>query len=181
MSSWFRDTPATQALLEEERLVVAATEAISEAMDRQGINKRELAERLNVRPSEISQRLSGRRNLTLRSLAAMLHAVGVRARLSIEDEQTPFVAGIPWNSTTTASQRAELSPVPDFVVTVMSIGVTHQGLLPETYAGALPSVIGIARLGVALTPGIAGGNAVRWEAFRADDGTEVFYESASVQ
>jgi len=179
MSSWFRDTPATEALLEEERLVVAATEAISEAMDRQGINKRELAERLNVRPSEISQRLSGRRNLTLRSLAAMLHAVGVRARLSIEDEQAPFVAGVPWNSTSTASQRAELSPVPNFVVTVM--GVTHQGLLPETYTGGLAGAIGIAGPRGALTPGIAAGNAVRWKAVHTDDGSEVLYESAPVQ
>jgi Helix-turn-helix len=176
MSSWFRDTPATEALLEEERLVVAATEAISEAMDRQGMNKRELAERLNVRPSEISQRLSGRRNLTLRSLAAMLHAVGVRARLSIEDEQTPFVAGVPWNSTSTASQRVELSPVPNFVVTVMGIGMTHQGRSSEIYAGALPGGIGIARPRVALTPGIASGNAVRWAAFHTDDGSEVLVQ-----
>jgi transcriptional regulator with XRE-family HTH domain len=178
MSSWFRDTPATEALLEEERLVVAATEAISEAMDRRGINKRELAERLNVRPSEISQRLSGRRNLTLRSLAAMLHAVGVRARLSIEDEQTPFVAGVPWNSTSTASQRAELSPVPNFVVRVM--GVTQQGLLPATYIGGLAGAIGIA--GPRGTAGIAAGNAFSWkaEAVHTDDGIEV-YEGVPVQ
>jgi transcriptional regulator with XRE-family HTH domain len=176
MSSWFRDTPETAALLEEERLVVAATEAISEAMDKQGINKRELAERLNVRPSEISQRLSGRRNLTLRSLAAMLHAVGVRARLSLEDEQTPFVAGVPWSSTTTASQRAELSPVPFLVVPVMRIA--HQGQLSEAYIGALPGATGIAGTPAAPTAGITTVSAVRWDLVRAGDGSEVLCEGA---
>jgi transcriptional regulator with XRE-family HTH domain len=110
MSSRFRDTPESAELLEQERLTVAATEAISEAMERRGINKRQLAAMLDVRPSEISQRLSGRRNLTLRSLAKMLHALGVRARLSIEDAAIPFVATNPWTSTSTAFQHFEFRP-----------------------------------------------------------------------
>lgn len=179
MSSWFRATAATEALLEEERLVVAATEAITEAMDKQGINKRQLAERLNVRPSEISQRLSGRRNLTLRSLAAMLHALGVRARLSIEDEQTPFVAGVPWTGTSTASQRAEIGPMPHFAVSVMAI--TPQSLSSELWRSALTGMIDVPSPLSALNCGSAAGTAVRWNSFRADSATEVLYESAPVE
>lgn len=139
MSSWFRDTPATRALLEEERLVVAATEAISEAMEKKGIKKRQLAELLDVRPTEISQRLSGRRNMTLRSLASMLHALGFRARLSIEDEQTRYVAGVRWNSTNTAFQRAELSSTPDFFLQVMNVVPQDQGAMPYTGAALIPA------------------------------------------
>lgn len=85
---WFKSTPETEALLAEERLVLDATEAVNEAMLIAGKNKQQLAELLNVKPSEISQRLSGRRNLTLRSLARMLHVLGVRAELTLAPART---------------------------------------------------------------------------------------------
>ncbi|WP_081284917.1 helix-turn-helix domain-containing protein [Mycobacterium intracellulare] len=100
MSSWFRSNPKSDELLAEERLVIAATEAIHEAMEFRGVSKRELAERLGVQPSEVSQRLSGRRNLTLRSFAKMLHALGVRAKLSVESADQPYTAGVQWKSFT---------------------------------------------------------------------------------
>jgi plasmid maintenance system antidote protein VapI len=84
MSSWFRSTPESEALLAEERLVLSATEMVYEAMERAGVNKQELAEMLDVQPSEVSQRLSGRRNLTLRTLARMLHVLGKRAELNLK-------------------------------------------------------------------------------------------------
>ncbi len=76
MTTWFRRTPEAEALVAEERLVLAATEMIHEALEATGTTKRKLAEKLGVRPTEISQRLSGRRNLTLRSLARMMHELG---------------------------------------------------------------------------------------------------------
>ncbi len=84
MTTWFRDTDESRRALAEERLVVAASELTSEALERRGRTRTWLAERLGVRLSEISQRLSGRRNLTLRSFAAMLHELdyGVEIRLS---------------------------------------------------------------------------------------------------
>lgn len=104
MSPWFRSTPESEALLEEERLVLSATEAVYEAMEEKGVNGRQLAERLGVRPSEVSQRLSGRRNLTLRSFAAMLHVLGMRAKITIEPVDTPFVAGVQSNVATNSLQ-----------------------------------------------------------------------------
>lgn len=83
MTDWFRSTPESEALLAQETLVLDATEIVYEAMEIRGINGRELADRLGVRPSEVSQRLSGRRNLTLRSLAAMLHQLGAHAELHL--------------------------------------------------------------------------------------------------
>jgi transcriptional regulator with XRE-family HTH domain len=82
--SWFRSTPESEAALAEERLVLSATEAVEEALARAGMNKQQLAELLKVRPTEISQRLSGRRNLTLRTLARMLHVLGMRAELTLK-------------------------------------------------------------------------------------------------
>ncbi|MFD6355751.1 helix-turn-helix domain-containing protein [Nocardia tengchongensis] len=76
MTTWFRRTSETEALVAEERLVLAATEMVHEALQNTGTTKKQLADMLGVRPTEISQRLSGRRNLTLRSLAQMMHALG---------------------------------------------------------------------------------------------------------
>jgi transcriptional regulator with XRE-family HTH domain len=87
--TWFKSTPESEALLAEERLVLAATEAVDEAMLISGTNRQRLAELINVKPSEISQRLSGRRNLTLRSLAQMLHVLGWRAEITIVAAQPP--------------------------------------------------------------------------------------------
>jgi hypothetical protein len=52
MSSWFRITPESEAMLAQERLFVAATEAIYEAMEREGVTKGQLADKLGVRSSE---------------------------------------------------------------------------------------------------------------------------------
>lgn len=89
--SWFKSTPESEALLAEERLVLAAAEAVDEALLISGTNRQQLAELLNVKPSEISQRLSGRRNLTLRSLARMLHVLGWQVELTIAPKAQPPV------------------------------------------------------------------------------------------
>ncbi|MEU4711143.1 helix-turn-helix transcriptional regulator [Nocardia salmonicida] len=80
---WFTSTPESEAMLAEERLILDATELVHEALAVTGVSRKELARRIGVRPSEVSQRLSGRRNLTLHSIAAMLHALGYQARLTM--------------------------------------------------------------------------------------------------
>lgn len=87
MSTWFRDTDESRRMLAEERLVLAASELTSEALERRGQTRSWLAERLGVGLSEVSQRLSGRRNLTLRSFAAMLHELGYTLELGLADER----------------------------------------------------------------------------------------------
>lgn len=93
MSTWFRENDESRRLLAEERLVLAASELTSEALERRGRSRSWLAERLGVRLPEISQRLSGRRNLTLRSLAAMLHELDYGLELRLTDRR-PHVAGV---------------------------------------------------------------------------------------
>lgn len=108
MSDWFRVTPESERLLSEERLILAATEQVYEAMQCAGVTKKTLAERLGVSKSEIGQRLSGRRNLTVRSLAAMLHELGCEATLALRPLTLPNEA--PRDDLTTFKLRYK-SPV----------------------------------------------------------------------
>ena len=56
-------------LLRQEKLLVGVTEALLEAIDKIGMSRKELADRLGKTPGFVSQLLGGRRNLTLRTIA----------------------------------------------------------------------------------------------------------------
>jgi transcriptional regulator with XRE-family HTH domain len=105
--SWFDDTPETRRLFAEEELLLAATELMQEAIDDRGITRQELARRLDVRPSEITQRLAGARNLTLRTLASMMDALGFKVVLGRADRnakrQAVHAHGL-WQSQTQVSE-----------------------------------------------------------------------------
>jgi transcriptional regulator with XRE-family HTH domain len=87
VSNWFKETPESLAFLAEERLLVAVSELVSDALESQAVSRTEFAKALGVRPSEISQRLSGRRNITIRSLARMLHILGFGLELKLTKEK----------------------------------------------------------------------------------------------
>ncbi|MBS9534346.1 helix-turn-helix transcriptional regulator [Mycobacterium sp. M1] len=123
--SWFESTPEREAMLAEERLVLSATEIVHEALDRAGVTKRELAARLNVKPSEISQRLSGRRNLTFRTFAAMLHKLGMRAELTL---------------------RPALPPVGSAATRMVKIDVIPPGTLTMMFGGEIDAEAGDTRV-----------------------------------
>ena len=74
--------PEIRRSYEEELLVAEATETICALVEQLGISQRELADRLQVSEGRISQILSGGRNLTLRSLAGLAWALGVKFDLS---------------------------------------------------------------------------------------------------
>ena len=74
--------PEIRRAYEEELLVAEATETLSALVDELGISQRELADRLKVSEGRISQILSGGRNLTLRSLAGLGWALGVKFDLA---------------------------------------------------------------------------------------------------
>jgi len=66
---------------EAERLILDATELIVGLMERQGLSRTELAERIGKSKGHISQLLNGERNMTLRTLAEITHALGHRIGL----------------------------------------------------------------------------------------------------
>jgi transcriptional regulator with XRE-family HTH domain len=65
-----------ERLLAQERLILDATETIVGLLEEQGVSRQELAKRLGKSKGFVSQLLSGERNMTLRSLADLGHALG---------------------------------------------------------------------------------------------------------
>lgn len=85
MGSWFKETPESVRLVAEETALLEASELVTACLDEREVSRSTLAERLGVSRSEVTQRLNGKRNLTVRTLGAMLHELGYRLRLETED------------------------------------------------------------------------------------------------
>lgn len=74
-------------LFAQEDLILEVTETLCELLEKEKISRKELADRLGKSKGFISQLLNGGRNLTLRTVADILHVLGYRASL------TPFKEG----------------------------------------------------------------------------------------
>ncbi|MBM0128052.1 helix-turn-helix domain-containing protein [Pimelobacter simplex] len=85
LGTWFDATPESVRLLAEESALLEATELVAECLTHREVSRSELAKRLGVGRSEVTQRLSGKRNLSVKSLGAMLHELGYRVRFEAED------------------------------------------------------------------------------------------------
>lgn len=86
-----RDTVEYERLLEEERLILQAQELLCTLMERDEVSRAELARRIGSTRAHITQLLSGNRNLTLRTLAGLSHALGHRVALGIAPVVAPVV------------------------------------------------------------------------------------------
>ena len=85
LGSWFRETPESLRLLAEETALLEASELVEACLEDRKITRAALANRLGVSRSEVTQRLNGKRNLTVKTLGAMLHELGFRLRFETED------------------------------------------------------------------------------------------------
>jgi len=81
------DDPEFRKLLAQEELILEVTEVLCGLLEEETISRKELADRLGKTKGFVSQLLNGGRNLTLRTLADILHVLGYRASL------TPFKEG----------------------------------------------------------------------------------------
>lgn len=88
MTAWFVETDESRRMLAEERLVLAASEIIAEALERRGRTRTWLAKALSIKLPEVSQRLSGKRNMTLKSLAGMLHTLDYGVEIRLVDKRS---------------------------------------------------------------------------------------------
>lgn len=68
--------------IEVEVLAMQMSDLIGEVMRRENVTRAELARRLNVSRAHVTQMLSGEQNLTLRSMAESLYALGHRVEAS---------------------------------------------------------------------------------------------------
>lgn len=71
-------SPQDRRLLRQEELILEVTEALSQALAREQVTKKTLADRLGKSKGFVSQILAGGRNLTLRTLADIADALGCR-------------------------------------------------------------------------------------------------------
>ena len=121
-------TPEAKRSYQQERTIVDVTEIICEIMQKENISRSQLAKRLRVTPSAVTQILDGRRNLTLRLLSDVLFVMGRRldpmtcglddvckyVRIDRQmDYQAPWnrVPMQPYSSASPAAPRQQLSPV----------------------------------------------------------------------
>lgn len=73
--------PEFRKLLAQEELILEVTETICDILENENISRKGLAERLGKSKGFISQLLKGGRNLTLRTVADILHVLGYKVSL----------------------------------------------------------------------------------------------------
>jgi antitoxin component HigA of HigAB toxin-antitoxin module len=77
----YLEAPEFARLMAQEDLIMEVTETLCELLEKEQISRKELADRLGKTKGFISQLLNGGRNLTLRTVADILHVLGYRVRL----------------------------------------------------------------------------------------------------
>ncbi|MGB8873226.1 MAG: helix-turn-helix domain-containing protein [Desulfobaccales bacterium] len=74
--------PEFRRLLAQEELILEVTEVLCGLLEAETISKKELANRLGKSKGFVSQLLNGGRNLTLRTVADILHVLGYKVSLT---------------------------------------------------------------------------------------------------
>lgn len=75
------EDPEFRRLLSIEALVAEASEVIARLMSEQKVNKADLARRLNKSRAWVTQLLSGKTNMTIRTLAEVAYALNAEVKL----------------------------------------------------------------------------------------------------
>lgn len=96
----------------QEAALIDAAEAIAEAMESREVTSADLARLLGVNRSEVTARLRGTRNITLKSLAETLHALDHRLVIEAEpvmeaDRHSPQDAWLPAHRSPDFAPRSE--------------------------------------------------------------------------
>jgi len=84
LDRWAGETEANAKLVAEELLIAEVTEALWEAMEQAHVSKTELAQRMGATKGYVSQVLNGSRNMTLRTLADIGHALALKPVFALE-------------------------------------------------------------------------------------------------
>jgi transcriptional regulator with XRE-family HTH domain len=94
----YLEAPEFAKLLAQEDLIMEVTETLCELLEKEKISRKELSDRLGKSKGFISQLLNGGRNLTLRTVADILHVLGYKVAL------TPYKEGEQRQEPNTKSQ-----------------------------------------------------------------------------
>jgi len=90
--------PEFRRLLAQEELILEVTEVLCGLLEEEKISKKELAHRLGKSKGFVSQLLNGGRNLTLRTVADILHVLGYKVSLTPKLGQKSNVIQFPKTS-----------------------------------------------------------------------------------
>lgn len=92
----YLEDPEFARLLAQEELILEVTEVLCGLLGEEKVSRKELADRLGKTKGFISQLLNGGRNLTLRTVADILHVLGYKVflvphklELQKENRETP--------------------------------------------------------------------------------------------
>jgi len=80
----YLEDPEFAKLTAQGDLIMEVTETLCEILENEQVSRKELAERLGKSKGFISQLLNGGRNLTLRTVADILHVLGYKLNLTAE-------------------------------------------------------------------------------------------------
>ncbi|MHB8068285.1 MAG: helix-turn-helix domain-containing protein [Desulfobaccales bacterium] len=78
----YLEDPEFARLMAQGDLIMEVTETLCELLEKEGVSRKELAERLGKSKGFVSQLLNGGRNLTLRTVADILHVLGYNVTLT---------------------------------------------------------------------------------------------------
>lgn len=101
--SWLESlikTPEMERLDMEEALILEVSERLIEAFEKRGLSYTDIADRIGCSKANVSQALSGSRNMTLRTAAAMSWAAQFRIEVTMRDlEKSEHVGkSTSWNA-----------------------------------------------------------------------------------
>lgn len=85
LNEWLSDRPDRARTLAEEELIVDVSEEIWAVLNKAGMTKADLAEKLGVSRPRISKLLDGSANMTLRTLADIAFELGKRVSINLPD------------------------------------------------------------------------------------------------
>lgn len=77
LQQWVNSTPERRRAYAQECFILAITESIYAEMERKSVTKADLAKALGTSKSNVTQLLTGARNMTLRTLVDIANALGV--------------------------------------------------------------------------------------------------------
>ena len=97
--------PEFRKLLSQEELILEVTETICDLLENEKISRKELADRLGKTKGFVSQLLNGGRNLTLRTVADILHVLGYKVSF------VPHKVGIQGENSEASVRPKEVGPV----------------------------------------------------------------------
>src|SRR4030042_6405897 len=83
----YLEDPECAKLMAQGDLIMEVTETLCELLEKEEVSRKELADRLGKSKGFISQLLNGGRNLTLRTVADILHVLGYKVSIIPQKEE----------------------------------------------------------------------------------------------